>query len=147
MPELTPRIVAQVQKSYVEIRPMAHEVGVQFYQLLFRRNPELRPLFGGDIDAQARKIMQMLELMVNSLSRFDDIVPALCEFARRHREYGVVDAHYPMVGEALIWTLARVQGPRFTYELEHAWHTVYQAIAETMMAAARPAAPANDIRV
>jgi hemoglobin-like flavoprotein len=136
---LTPQIVAQVQRSFKEISPMADQVGVLFYELLFRRNPELRALFDQDMGTQARKIMQMLELMVNALPRFDDVVPALREFARRHRDYGVVDAHYPMVGEALIWTLAQVQGPRFTCELEHAWHTVYQAIAGAMMAAGHEA--------
>jgi hemoglobin-like flavoprotein len=54
----------------------------------------------------------------------------------RHSGYGVSEAHYAIVGEALLWTLDRSLGEGFTPEVRSAWAKVYGVIAATMQAGA-----------
>jgi hemoglobin-like flavoprotein len=54
----------------------------------------------------------------------------------RHSGYGVTEAHYAIVGEALLWTLDRGLGEGFTPEVRSAWAKVYGVIAATMQAGA-----------
>ena len=50
--------------------------------------------------------------------------------------YGVKDAHYDTVGEALIWTLGKGLGDSFTDDVKEAWVTAYGILAATMKDAA-----------
>lgn len=53
-------------------------------------------------------------------------------WGQRHAGYGVVNAHYDIVGEALIWTLGRGLGDGFTDDVKNAWLTAYTLLAGTM---------------
>lgn len=127
-------MIVRVQKSFRDIVPIADAVGTMFYARLFENHPELRPLFVGDVDHQARKLVQMLAVAVNGLHRIEAITPILEDLARRHRAYGVVDAHYAIVGETLLWTLENALGPTFTPELNAAWSNAYQLLSGIMRA-------------
>ena len=126
--------VQQVQQSFKKVVPMADQVGEIFYTRLFETYPSVRPMFAEDIKPQAKKLVQMLALVVNSLHRLDDLLPAVKDLARRHKGYGVVDAHYPAVGETLLWTLEKGLGDDFTPELRQAWTTAFQTLAGVMIA-------------
>jgi hemoglobin-like flavoprotein len=54
----------------------------------------------------------------------------------RHSGYGVMAAHYELVGEALLWTLERGLGDGFTPEVRSAWASVYGVLAAAMQAGA-----------
>ena len=54
----------------------------------------------------------------------------------RHSGYGVTEAHYRVVGEALLWTLERGLGPDFTPEVRAAWAKVYGVLAAAMQGGA-----------
>ena len=131
-------MVTSVQKSFKDIVPIAEGVGALFYARLFQSHPELRPLYASDLRPQARKLVQMLAAAVNGLHRLDAITPAIEELARRHRAYGVVDAHYAIVGETLLWALEQALGPAFTPELKTAWASAYRTLSEIMMAETVP---------
>jgi nitric oxide dioxygenase len=60
----------------------------------------------------------------------------------RHAGYGVEDAHYGIVGAALLWTLAQRLGDGFSPETAEAWSTAYGVLAETMQSGTREAAAA-----
>lgn len=126
-------MITSVQKSFKEIAPIAQGFGQLFYARLFQACPELRPLFGSDMQSQARKLMQMLALMVNGLHRLEASASTIEELAHRHRAYGVLDAHYAIVGETLLWTLEQALGPAFTPELRTAWQTAYERISGIMI--------------
>jgi hemoglobin-like flavoprotein len=42
--------------------------------------------------------------------------------------------HYPVIGEALLWSLARGLGPQWTDEVEQAWRKLYGVISQRMIA-------------
>jgi nitric oxide dioxygenase len=126
-------VITQVQQSFKQVVPIADKVGSIFYARLFETHPDLRPMFAEDIQTQARKLVQMLALVVNSLHRLDTILPAVKDLARRHKDYGVVDAHYPVVGETLIWTLEQALEGAFTPEIKHAWTAAFEALSKVMI--------------
>ena len=80
--------------------------------------------------------MHMIATAVNSLSDLDKLIPAVKALGARHSGYGVTDAHYRLVGEALLWTLERGLGPDFTPEVRAAWDKVYAVLAATMQGGA-----------
>ncbi len=126
-----------VQASFRNVVPLGEKVGVLFYHRLFETHPELRPMFAEDIQPQARKLVQMLALVVNSLHKLDTIMPAVIDLARRHKDYGVVDAHYPVVGETLIWTLEQGLGATFTSDVKRAWIAAFDTLSSVMIAVSK----------
>jgi len=137
----TPRQITVVQESFAAVAPIAADAADLFYQRLFTLDPSLRPLFPDDLEEQKRKLMQMLGLAVKGLNQPERLVPVLEDLGRRHGTYGVKDEHYDVVGEALLWTLAKGLGDAFTPEVEEAWLEVYGLIASTMKDAANQPTP------
>ena len=81
---MTPQQVNQVQASFVKVVPIASRAAALFYGRLFETAPETRALFRGDVDAQGRKLMSALAIVVNSLGDFEAIVPVARDLAKRH---------------------------------------------------------------
>jgi nitric oxide dioxygenase len=135
-----PEQVQLIKSSFASLLPVADEIGKLFYERLFGLDPTLRPLFNGDMAAQSRSLMRMIAVAVNGLDRLETIVPAVKVLGVRHAGYGVVDAHYATVGEALLWTLEQRLGESFTPQISDAWRAAYGLLAQTMQSAARDAA-------
>jgi hemoglobin-like flavoprotein len=133
---MTPEQIGLVQRSWRQVLPISDTAAEIFYTKLFTMDPALKPLFKGDMKAQGRKLMAMIGTAVNSLSKLDEIVPAVQDLGRRHVKYGVKDAHYDTVAGALIWTLEQGLGDGFTPEVKFAWVSVYGVLAGTMKDAA-----------
>jgi len=130
-----------VQASFMLVTPIADTAAGLFYQRLFELDPSLRPMFRGDMEEQGRKLMSMLKVVVNGLTRLDQLVPAVQELGKRHARYGVRDEHYDTVAAALLWTLGQGLGVAFTTEVEQAWVAAYTLLAGTMKAAAAEVLP------
>lgn len=136
---LTPSQKMLVQNSFTAIAPIADDAAALFYRRLFELDPSLRALFRGDLADQRRKLMQMLTAAVKGLDHLDRLVPVVEELGRRHAAYGVADAHYDIVGAALLWTLEKGLGTAFTPDVREAWAAVYGLLAGTMKQAASDA--------
>jgi hemoglobin-like flavoprotein len=54
----------------------------------------------------------------------------------RHAGYGAVPHYYEIIGETLLWTLARGLGSAFEPKFRAAWVKLYELLAETMQTAA-----------
>jgi hemoglobin-like flavoprotein len=85
---------------------------------------------------QARKLAHVLTVVVKSLNRPEQILPAVEELGRRHSHYGVQPKHYDTVGAALLWTLQSGLGEAFTPEVHDAWNSAYLFLSYTMQRAA-----------
>ncbi|MBZ5557842.1 MAG: hemin receptor [Acidobacteriia bacterium] len=133
---VTPLQKTLVQETFASIAPIADDAAALFYRRLFEIDPALRPMFKGDMTEQRRKLMQMITAAVKGLDRLDQLVPVVEDLGRRHANYGVADAHYDTVGEALLWTLEKGLGSAFTPQVKDAWATVYGVLATTMKNAA-----------
>jgi nitric oxide dioxygenase len=135
---MTENDVRVVRTSFAKVTPIAQVAATLFYERLFEIAPETRVLFKGDMEEQGRKLMMMLTMVVGSLDRLDELVPAAQGLARRHVRYGVQPAHYEPVGRALIDTLAQGLGDDFDVETRSAWSTAYATLSSVMIAAAYP---------
>jgi hemoglobin-like flavoprotein len=133
---LTANDVALVRVSFAQVVPIQNNAADLFYDRLFAIAPKLRELFPADLREQKRKLMQMIATAVAGLNNLDKLVPAVKALGARHTRYGVVAAHYGVVGEALLWTLERGLGEGFTPEVRTAWAKVYSVLAATMQAGA-----------
>ncbi len=138
---MTPEQVSLVQQSFKKVEPIAPQAADIFYARLFEIAPEVRPLFPEKMDDQKGKLMGMLATAVNNLHDVDSIIPAVQDLGKRHVAYGVTDAHYKPVGEALIYTLEKGLGDDFTPEVKEAWVTTYTTLQNVMTEAAASMPP------
>ncbi len=127
--------ITLVQESWNKVASIAPQAAALFYVNLFEADPSLKPLFKGDITRQGEKLMQMIGAAVSKLDQLDTLVPILQHLAVRHEGYGVKEAHYQTVGNALIATLAQGLGDGFTHEVKTAWTIVYGLMTDVMILA------------
>ena len=123
------RLIAQ---NFAAIAPQAEAVAAAFYARLFALDPALKPLFKGDMQAQGAKLINMIAIAVRHVDRLHEVAPALADLGRRHRAYGVLDAHYDTVARALLDTLASGLGADFTPAARAAWGALYASVARAM---------------
>lgn len=106
----------------------------RFYEILFERYPQARPVFGQlHTEAQQEeKLAVTLVAVVQHLEDADWLSLTLKPLGARHLDYGVTDEMYGWVGECLLAALAEVAGPDWTPELAAAWAAAYEAVAALM---------------
>lgn len=134
---MTPEQIKLVQESFKKVEPIADDAAALFYGRLFEIAPEVKPLFKTEITQQGKKLMTMIGTAVRGLTNLEKIVHAVQKLGRNHVGYGVKDEHYPIVGEALLWTLEKGLGDSWNDELKLAWTEAYTILATTMMEAAK----------
>lgn len=133
---MTPEKIVLVRSSWQRVLPIKDTAAQLFYGRLFELDPSLRGLFKGDMVEQGRKLMAMINTVVNSLDKLAPILETIEEMGRRHVDYGVTEAHYDTVGSALLWTLGKGLGEQFTPAVEAAWVDAYGTLATAMKQAA-----------
>jgi methyl-accepting chemotaxis protein len=123
-----------LETSFDLVAPRGDELVDTFYARLFAAAPAVRPLFA-DSDLQRQKVMLLgaLVLLRKSLRDLDAIVPKLQELGARHVAYGAQPAHYPVVGEVLIASLAAVAGEAWRPRYERAWISAFEIVAGAML--------------
>jgi nitric oxide dioxygenase len=131
------RQIDLIRASFAQVVPIKTQAAATFYARLFEIAPPLRALFYGDMEEQGAKLMAMLATAVAHLDRLEEITPAVRALGVRHAAYGVAEADYAPVAEALIWTLGKGLGDAFTPETEAAWVAAYTVLAGAMQDAAR----------
>ena len=129
---MTPEKIALVRSSWQQVLPIKDMAAELFYGQLFALDPSLRSMFKGDMVEQGRKLMAIINTAVNSLDNLGPILGAVEDMGRRHATYGVSDAHYDTVGNALIWTLDKGLGEQFTPAVKEAWVETYTTLASAM---------------
>ena len=139
---MTQRQKQIVSESFPLIREIAIPVSLLFYGRLFDLDPSLRKLFNIDMTEQSKKLVAMLDAIVESIDDWEKIVPVLRELGQRHVAYGVKEQQYDTLCSALVWAFGQALQPGFDDEVRAAWTAVIRAVNEQMKigAAAVPAA-------
>lgn len=125
------KLVKKTWKILMGIDPKI--IGDVFYSKLFADHPSLRKMFPTEMDKQYIKLVDMLSSIIMSLDQIESVSSDIVAMAKRHTGYGVKPAHYDMVGSALIWTLQKGLGAEWNQEVESAWNSCYQSLADTMI--------------
>lgn len=110
----------------------------RFYENLLSRHPELRALFGTEV--QQKQHAMLYQAFAAIMDHLDDafwLEGALTRYGARHATYGVTDEMYDWFGECLLETLAEVKGHEWSPPLEQAWSEAYVAISQLMKAGGR----------
>jgi nitric oxide dioxygenase len=129
-----------LEMSFDVVAARGDELVDDFYRRLFATAPAVEPLFAGtDLRRQRAMLLSALILVRKSLRDLDAIVPRLRELGARHVRYGADPAHYPVVGEVLIASMAAVAGDAWRPRYERAWAEAYEVIAATMLEGAAAA--------
>lgn len=127
--------VELLRTSFALVVEREPEVTERFYQVLFEKYPQTKPLFGTrSRDDQARMLRDMLVAIMDHLEDASWLTSQLGALGRKHQDYGVKPEMYGWVGDSLLTTLASVTGPDWTPELATAWSDAYGAIAGLMQA-------------
>ena len=111
-------------------------LGDVFYTKLFYDNPELRKMFPQEMEEQNKKLIDMLNIIIERLENLNELKGEIIAVAKRHVDYGVKTEYYNMVGAALLWTLQKALGKDWTEELKTAWINCYNVLSGTMITAA-----------
>jgi nitric oxide dioxygenase len=130
---MTPDQVELVQASFAKVVPISDKAAVLFYDRLFEMAPQVKRLFPADMAEQRRKLMSTLAIVVSGLSDPPSILPAASALATRHVAYGAKAEHYPLVGQALLWTLEQGLGEDWTADVAEAWTAAFTMLSSFMI--------------
>jgi hemoglobin-like flavoprotein len=110
----------------------------RFYELLFSRYPQVKPLFSRNApEKQAKMLQDSIVAVVDHIEDGEWLTETLGNMGAQHVDYEVTDDMYPWVGECLLATLAEIAGDDWTPEVAKAWEDAVGAIAGLMIAGAQ----------
>jgi len=131
--------VETLESSFNLLAPRAEELARCFYDELFKRAPQVKPMFENTTPAeQQKKLLAALKLVVENVRKPEALVPVLNAMGLRHQGYGALPEHYPVVSSALIDTMKKVAGSAWTSNIEIAWTQALDVISRIMLDAYRP---------
>lgn len=132
--------VQTLRSSFDLVVERSPRVTPRFYEILFTRYPQVKPLFSRNAPERQQEMLQ--QALVAVLDKLED-APWLTETLRamgaKHVSYGVEDQMYPWVADSLLATLAEVLGDDCTPQVQRAWTDALNAIAGLMIEGARAA--------
>lgn len=108
-------------------------IAIRFYEILFGRHPQLRPLFSQDMSAQYAKLPATIQLVVQNLRAPLIVRRALQDLGRHHAALGVRPEHYPPVIDALITAMDEVADGQWTPETRCEWLEALRLMADIMI--------------
>jgi len=141
-----PETIPALRKSWQSVVDLGlGPVGVLFFKRIFEIAPQALALFSFKdepadklyespiLKAHAIKVMKTVGVAVSMLDDLENLLPVLEGLGKKHVAYGVIPAHYGIVGQALLDTLALGLGDAFTPELKDAWSEIYGVVSSTMI--------------
>ncbi len=103
-----------------------------FYDKVFALAPAVRNLFKKNMTDQGRLLTHMLGGIVYSLARPEHLALGLKKLGESHVRYGVIEAHYPVVKQALLETIDKTLGDQKTDKTLIAWNQALDHVIDTM---------------
>lgn len=112
----------------------------RFYEILFARYPQARPLFSRNAPEKQQKMLQdAIVAVVDHVEDASWLKQTLTAMGAKHLDYGVTREMYDWVGSSLLATLAEIAGDAWTPEVAKAWTDAYGAISGLMLEGAAQA--------
>ncbi len=125
-----------LRSSFALLEPKLDDVVSRFYDELFERFPDVKPMFANTTKAkQMRMLAAALKTVVANLDNPDKLVPVLQSMGSRHKGYGAEPEHYTAVAETLMDVMKEFAGKAWTKQVHKAWTEALNLVAETMLGA------------
>lgn len=143
--------IADSWKVVAEIPDYQLVAGNILFKKIFEIAPGAHKLFsfGANYENADDEMFEEPKMMQHFLSLFgtidaavqlhlegkdEELIKVCKQLGKRHYIYGVREAHYPIVGEALLFTLGAALGDeRFNADVKSAWANFYGIISDAMM--------------
>ena len=74
-------------------------------------------MFKIDMKEQSKKLVAMLDAIVETIDDWEKIVPVLRGLGQRHVAYGVKEQHYNTLCSAVVWAFGQALQPGFDDEV------------------------------
>jgi hemoglobin-like flavoprotein len=132
--------VDALRESFALVAERAPDLTRRFYEILFERYPQARPLFGASTRKQEEMLTRALAAVIDHLEDGAWLSDTLRALGAKHVGYGVTDEMYDWVGDALVRALAEAAGDAWTPRVAKAWGDAYGAIAGLMQEGAHASA-------
>ena len=126
--------VELLEQTFNYIKPYGNLFASNFYENLFKANPETKSLFE-DIDPETKKnqLWDSLVLVVENLRQPDTLNDVLQGLGARLFTYGALPEHYPLVRDAFLTTFEQFLGSEWTSEFKQAWLDAYVTFSGMML--------------
>jgi NAD(P)H-flavin reductase/hemoglobin-like flavoprotein len=131
--------IAALKASWAQMATLGDQAAAYFYATLFCLEPGLRALFATSMGGQRDRLLSALGHIVSHVDDTDRLIAFLEQLGRDHRRFEVRPEHYPIVGRALLHTLAHGLGPDWTEHLAADWAEAYTMVSGVMLNAAEAA--------
>ncbi|MCK5926720.1 MAG: hypothetical protein KAG80_00855 [Nocardioides sp.] len=109
---------------------------LHFYDVLFTRYPDVRPMFSADIKPQAAMLHQALAAVLEHISDSAWLGDTLGTLGKKHAGWGVTAPMYDAVTECMLATFQELGGEQWTPPMTQAWTEALGAVASLMLAGA-----------
>lgn len=129
-----------LRSSFDTILERQPQITPRFYEILFARYPQVKPLFGARSNKQQAEMLQAA--LVAVLDKLEDaswLEQTLGAMGEKHLDYGVADEMYEWVVASLLSTLEEVAGADWTPEVAAAWQAALGAVSSLMLKGAHAA--------
>lgn len=132
--------VKVLEDSFGLLAPQGEALVARFYERLFEKYPQVKPLFKNTtVKKQQKKLLASLVLVVQNLRKPDTLVNALHQLGERHVGYGAEEGHYDAVNENMLAVLSEFAGKAWTQKVEKAWTDALNTIKAVMLEGAEQA--------
>lgn len=139
---MTPEDRRLLLESWLRLEPHADRLATVFFDRLFELAPESRRLFvGATLESQFLRFAYMLVELVALHDEPHKMLLATAELGQRLSRYGITDAHYLAVSQAISAMLTRAPEACATPESRAAWHEAYDLLTAIMRRAAARRTP------
>lgn len=125
---------ALLQRSLALVDDGDTGLTVRFYEILFERYPEVRPMFGSDTTPQARMLREAIIAVLGHLDDAAWLADTLGVLGARHAGYGVSEPMYDAVAECLLAAMSERGGQDWTPQMSAAWTEALGAVSGLMLA-------------
>lgn len=138
---MTPEQLRMLKQCFSRIEPHGRKLSALFYQRFFAEAPQLRKLFGNDLNAQHSKFMKVIAEMVRlpllsfpatGIKDAEAYVPGSYWGGMLHGALGVRVEDFEPMKEALLWALVNCPEIVVTPAECEAWAAGYDVLAKAM---------------
>jgi serine/threonine protein kinase/hemoglobin-like flavoprotein/Ran GTPase-activating protein (RanGAP) involved in mRNA processing and transport len=130
--------LALVESSFGRISEMGKRFAESFYDRLFHRFPEVKPLFSHvSMSRQQQHLITAVVMIIENLRSPDTLSTSLTSLSQRHVGYGVRPGHYTAFSTVFLEVLEEALGEEWSADLQEAWTEALEAITRVMLNAHR----------
>ncbi len=128
---MNPDLLRSTFQTILEREPT---ITPRFYEILFTRYPQVRPMFGGNSNrAQQEMLQSALVSVIDNLENSEWLASTLAAIGEKHVGYGVTVEMFAWVGDALLATLAEILDKEWNHEVAQEWAEAYGVIQSLMV--------------